>query len=338
MGKTLIIYHDDHDGIASAGVIAYYLRTNLECEDTDISYISANYILNLSDLLKQNHIDLQEYNRIFLVDYSISTDNNAKFILKLCDYMMDITWIDHHKSSIEMYDKYPTLEVIDGARVVGVSGTLLSYLYCFSPKILQDIKKKAGSTSSHSINVYELDDILNKFSIDIPKVIMAIHRYDIWDHRDPDTTNFHLGYILEEPEDVFECLAYYAKDIEIYNTAVDNGKVIDTYIKSQNKEYINRCSFTFSLNHNGTDYIVCALNTDRTTSLTFGNLINKYDICMAFYYNGKHRAWSYSLYTANDDIDCSAIAKVFGGGGHTKAAGFSSKEFIFKDGNMYIEN
>ena len=305
MGKTLIIHHDDHDGIASAGVIAYYLRTNLECEDTDISYVSANYILNLSDLLKQNHIDLQEYNRIFLVDYSISTDNNAKFILKLCDHMMDITWIDHHKSSIEMYDKYPTLEAIDGARVVGVSGTLLSYLYCVSPKILQ--------------------------------VIMAIHRYDIWDHRDPDTTNFHLGYILEEPEDVFECLAHYAKDIEIYNTAVDNGKVIDTYIKSQNKEYINRCSFTFLLNHNGTDYIVCALNTDRTTSLTFGNLINEYDICMAFYYNGKNRAWSYSLYTANDDIDCSAIAKVFGGGGHTKAAGFSSKEFIFKDGVMHIE-
>ena len=142
MGKTLIIHHDDHDGIASAGIIAYYLRTNLECEDTDISYVSANYILNLSDLLKQNHIDLQEYNRIFLVDYSISTDNNAKFILKLCDYMMDITWIDHHKSSIEMYDKYSTLEVIDGARVVGVSGTLLSYYIALVQRFYKILRRR----------------------------------------------------------------------------------------------------------------------------------------------------------------------------------------------------
>ena len=56
--------------------------------------------------------------------------------------------------------------------------------------------------------------------------------------------------------------------------------------------------------------------------------MNKYDICMPFYYNGKKHAWSHSLYTNKDDVDCSYIAKALGGGGHQKAAGFTMKTCV----------
>ena len=45
-----------------------------------------------------------------------------------------------------------------------------------------------------------------------------------------------------------------------------------------------------------------------------------------FRFDGKE--WSYSLYTTKD-IDCSALAKKYGGGGHKKAAGFKADFNLF---------
>lgn len=48
-----------------------------------------------------------------------------------------------------------------------------------------------------------------------------------------------------------------------------------------------------------------------------------YDGCACFWYaNGM---WNFSLYNDNGEVDCSAIAKEFGGGGHKGAAGFKIK-------------
>ena len=47
---------------------------------------------------------------------------------------------------------------------------------------------------------------------------------------------------------------------------------------------------------------------------------SKHDIMIPFQFDGTK--WTISLYTSKDEVDCSAIAKVNGGGGHKKAAGF----------------
>ena len=45
-----------------------------------------------------------------------------------------------------------------------------------------------------------------------------------------------------------------------------------------------------------------------------------YDGCACFHYaNGM---WNFSLYNDNGEVDCSVIAKQFGGGGHKGASGF----------------
>jgi len=41
------------------------------------------------------------------------------------------------------------------------------------------------------------------------------------------------------------------------------------------------------------------------------------------------KKWSYSVYSTKPDIDCSAFAKRYGGGGHKGAAGFYSDSLIF---------
>jgi nanoRNase/pAp phosphatase (c-di-AMP/oligoRNAs hydrolase) len=73
------------------------------------------------------------------------------------------------------------------------------------------------------------------------------------------------------------------------------------------------------------------LNTRAFSSNTLKSVYNpdKHDVMIGFEYTGTK--WSISLRSDND-IDVSVIAKVRGGGGHTKAAGFEVNNFedIFK--------
>ena len=79
-------------------------------------------------------------------------------------------------------------------------------------------------------------------------------------------------------------------------------------------------------------YSAVCMNTNSFSSNVFKSVYDesKHDIMMPFAYNG--RFWVCSLYTFKDNIDCSAIAKARGGGGHLKAAGFQADKFenIFK--------
>jgi hypothetical protein len=57
--------------------------------------------------------------------------------------------------------------------------------------------------------------------------------------------------------------------------------------------------------------------------------IEPYDL-MILFVRRKDNLWNVSLYSTKDDIDCGAIAKSFGGGGHKGAAGFQCDELPFE--------
>lgn len=342
MKNVLIIHHNDNDGYASAGIVAYYLsKTDFgDGELLNIDYLEADYVQPLEELIKSCGYNIEDYDFIYLLDYSISTDENAKFVIDVnnSSNLDKVTWIDHHKSSIDTIQKYPELEKLKGLRLVGVSATLLCWVLYFGRYTLSDfLKNKIGELSDtyHSLPLQEVDEIIN--TTHIPKCIAAIHYYDIWDHRNPDTANFKLGYNLTDPESIWKVISSDYLDYSIYNGAVEDGRVISKYIAEQNDEYCKRAGFNMSISFNGRDYSVFALNTDRCTSLTFGDNMDKYDICMPFWYNGKKHIWSHSLYSNKDDVDCSAIAKALGGGGHKSAAGFTMKTCICDLKNKHLE-
>lgn len=319
--RTLIIHHNDHDGITAAGVAITYLK-KLNCK-IDVDCISADYVQPLSDLI--NDYDIGRYQVMLLLDYSISTDDNAKFICNKSK-QLPVVWIDHHKSSVDIIKKYPSLGELPGLRVIGIAGVLLTWLFYYDriPVYYQELLQDFNNSDT-SVRKEDLDKLITE--LNPPKTLVAVHNYDIWDHRDPDTELFHLGYNITDPSEFVSILVGTGADYAVYEGAVQDGRVIKKYIDSQNKEYRDRCGFETTIYDKSTDktYNVFALNTDRTTSLTFGEKMKKYDICMPFYYNGKKNAWSYSLYTTRDDVDCSYIAKALGGGGHKQAAGFSIK-------------
>ena len=328
MSKILIIHHNDHDGYVAAGIMGFYLYKNNK-GSLSIKYLEADYIQPLDKLIEDNTYDVYSYDKIFLLDYSISTDENAKFILDLQE-KSEVIWIDHHKSSIDTIQKYTRLLSIPGYRVIGMSGALLAWVYNnmgFLP-LKYCTKLEENSNTYNIISVGDIDEII-KYT-HTPITITAVHYYDIWDHRNPETELFHLGYNIENPNDIFAVITAAYADLSIYKDAVNSGKVIKEYVDAQNKEYCESSGFEISIYDKYTDrtYSVFALNTDRCTSLTFGDNMDKYDICMPFYYNGKKHAWSHSLYTNKADVDCSYIAKALGGGGHQKAAGFTMKTCV----------
>ena len=74
------------------------------------------------------------------------------------------------------------------------------------------------------------------------------------------------------------------------------------------------------------------INRERFNPIDFGIDYHKdgYDGCACFHYaNGK---WNFSLYNDNGIVDCSLIAKQYGGGGHKGASGFviSDLDLIIK--------
>lgn len=56
--------------------------------------------------------------------------------------------------------------------------------------------------------------------------------------------------------------------------------------------------------------------------------IEPYDLMITFC-RRKDKLWNVSLYSTKPEIDCGAICKAFGGGGHKGAAGFQCKELPF---------
>jgi nanoRNase/pAp phosphatase (c-di-AMP/oligoRNAs hydrolase) len=70
-------------------------------------------------------------------------------------------------------------------------------------------------------------------------------------------------------------------------------------------------------------YRVLACNTIVFNSQFFAGFFDpeKHDV-MCAYSRRSDGKWKVSMYTTKDEIDCGAIAKHFGGGGHKGAAGF----------------
>ena len=72
------------------------------------------------------------------------------------------------------------------------------------------------------------------------------------------------------------------------------------------------------------------INKEKFNPINFGIDYHKdgYDGATCFHYaNGM---WNFSLYNDNEEVDCSQIAKQYGGGGHKGASGFklNNEQFL----------
>lgn len=313
--KILIVHHTDADGHCAAAIVRY------ECTNPThvVSYYAYNYVGEINT-------EVVEDSTVYLVDISMN-EFVEKFIGDCIEKKCNVIHIDHHKTSVEYYKEHTDVPYVyfvqdeTDERNGPISGTLLTFIYtCMS-----------ADDRLHPMNVeFDLTDLRDHmiFNNDtnkeyrIPFIVRLVDDHDVWRHKLPESKPFSYAYkrmpkdLIDPEEDSFwECI--YNDNHRLLFTALQNG---ERYLQDENeKNEILRCIGGFETDIFG-NRCYC-MNNLLAGSDQFGDEYDTHDMVCRFAYNGK--GWTYSLYSSNPDVDCSAIAKKYGGGGHKGAAGFN---------------
>lgn len=155
----------------------------------------------------------------------------------------------------------------------------------------------------------------------IPYSVEMVSDYDTWTLKDSHSMPFRFGMDLMNHDP--KCSIWLALfDDRGLDMIVDNGKTVLKFIDNIGKDYCK--SYGFETDFEG--YNCFAQGFYMFGSNFFGDKINQYDICLSYEFNGNN--WIVGLYSKK--VDVSVIAKKYGGGGHTGAAGFVCDNLPFK--------
>lgn len=239
-----------------------------------------------------------EGNEVILVDISLSeafmTENRNR-----------ITWIDHHKSAI---DKYEPLN-LPGLRDASFAACELTWKFFFTDQ-------------------------------EMPEIVRLLGRYDCFGHKGTDEELSVLQFqyaarlMITNPEEALNALE------NMVDAAIKEwitiGAGIHSYLCVEAKQIYSRAFPVAFLVHESESkalaYQFLCVNQERFNPINFGIDYHKdgHNAFVCYWYqNGK---WVFSVYNDNGEVDCSAICKMLGGGGHKGAAGFTTEglEFIAK--------
>ena len=305
--KTACIYHSiDLDGWMSAAIVtlAHMGDVKKEILHTNISFIGYNY--------GQPIPDLSEYDKVIMCDISFPKDEMEK-IAKSGIGISNFIWIDHHISAIKDISETYFAKSANGIRHTKFAACELTWNYFFPNEPM-------------------------------PEIVRLLGRYDCFGHKGTDEEQ----KVLEFQYGARQCISNYQEayahlvdegmdfktaELNTLNIIHDKGKAIYQYLCTEAKQtYKNGFEISFSIifelgaNSCQSIYKFMCINKERFNPINFGIDYHKdgYDGCACFHFDGSD--WCFSLYNDNGEVDCSIIAKQFGGGGHKGASGFRIKD------------
>jgi oligoribonuclease NrnB/cAMP/cGMP phosphodiesterase (DHH superfamily) len=280
--KTVCIYHSaDLDGICSAAIVNKFFKK----EDVDVEFVGWNY----GQPIPWEKLD---GNQVIMVDLSFQPFD---LMIELKDRAGSLIWIDHHKSAIEDAEKNQF--DVDGLLTTKKAACELTWEY-FSKDYMPDAIKLLGMYDSWR---------WTKEDKDIQDKVLNFQYGMRVDNFTPKTPYWEL--LLDT--------RYFNNMLSEVNFVIRNGEVVRKYEQTQNEKCIK--SLGFEAEFNG--FRAVCVNRGGCTSQLFDSVWDpeKYDLMVPFVY--KNGSYTVSLYSTKPEIDCSAIAKLFGGGGHVGAAG-----------------
>lgn len=344
MRNALILHHNDRDGYMSALIYKYHILTSIYDKINNIYTKEVDYSERLDSIIKEceDSETFDSFNRIYLLDYSISNEDNKNTIIRLNnDERYDVVWIDHHISSLQMIadDTSGELKKIQGLRVNGLAGAALTWIYTHGFHAIPLYVTQYIIDHHDKVDKIDADTSLSLLEyFKLPIHVLYTHMYDVFIINDK-VLHFNYGFNIRHISklcdiDEFDLVTYNNyKAEQRFNRSIEMGKEIKSYIDEKNKELVLNCSKVYAYKN----MLCLTLNHTQFSSLVFGNLIDCYDFVMVYARQGSK--WKHSLYTnnkLNKDVDCSVIAKRFGGGGHCQAAGFfSDVPFYELDGKPF---
>jgi hypothetical protein len=240
---------------------------------------------------------------IIVVDFSIQPFSDFQRMATMAN---TILWIDHHKSAIDEWKQQeghpawcPIVTLLDTSK----AGCELAWDYYYVGKIM-------------------------------PLGVRYLGRYDVWDHEfSENVLPFQYGMRLRDLDpgtgnDRAEwdmVLSTDGSDDCYIAECIRDGETVLKYQVRQDE--ISAKAGCFGLEWEDLNWI-CANHGGRGSKF-FDSVWepDQYDGMMGFSWNGEQ--WTFGLYSNKPEIDCGALAKKYGGGGHPGAAGFRTKELPF---------
>lgn len=284
---------------------------------------------------------------VFFTDYSFGSIEKINRVRSIYPGAI-ILWIDHHITSFDLirknakyFESQPAIRFYMAQRICGA---LLLYNLCYrnKSKDLSDIidystymildymtmRISDFKTVDNSI-IQELKRVYPKLMDDVSmKWILYISDYDCWNKMLRKSNIFKAAYEARNcPTVLF--LNPFANHEYLTEITVQEGEIIsasfDQYFKDKYQPYMYEAAIITPVTKQ--EYTMAVMNVNDN-SISFGDAINKYEICCAWHYqDGEYK---YSIYSINPNINCKEIAEEYGGGGHPGAAGFRSSELLFK--------
>lgn len=302
--NTHCFYHSaDLDGHCSGAIVKHFVPEAIL------------HPINYGDDFPWDEIKPEDM--VYMVDFCLQPASDMHRLYELVSG--NLIWIDHHKTAIESMDGF----LILGFQTVGQSACELTWGWF--------------SESQR------------------PTAVALLGRYDVWDHSDPRTLPFQYRMRMEDMDplkgegamekwgQLFGSNA--DPDFPSISTLVTEGELLLRYADQENTKYARGYAFETELTvrHPGFGVLpihkeffrgVC-INRGMTNSKVFDSVYNpeKHHLMITFCRLPPHKqtkgGWTVSLYSTREDVDCGAIAKTFGGGGHKGAAGFQCDNLPF---------
>lgn len=235
---------------------------------------------------------------VTLIDFSFQPWSEFERLLKCAK---SVTWIDHHRSAIKEHFE-----------------SVLKESWCPTTMVLDEKKAACELAWEHYFPTKTM-----------PEAVRLLGRYDVWDHSDPRTMPFQYGLRIYGLDPVN------GKDRHLWETFlspdfrparhIDYGNVIMVYQKKQDAAAV--ANTWFPVDWEGLLWQAC---NRLGRGSTFFNSVwdaKTYHGMLSFSWDG--HVWNIGLYSDRDDVDCGAIAKRHGGGGHPGSAGFRREELPF---------
>lgn len=251
-----------------------------------------NVIFNFSDTFDDDVI--------YILDFCF----DDKSMIKLNKYYRDnVIWIDHHKSSIDRSKKFGFYNLI-GDRGIGFSACELT-LQWFNLRDSQFVKNVGQfDTFRNSNNRQYFHENILPFYFGCNFYIQKLK---------PQNYNVKLNLINNQ---------------QFLNKINKIGKII---YKNKYNQFCEQCKNN-SYVKKIWGYNVLCMNCSDKGSMVFQipNYFDqkKHDMMLIYNYDGTK--WNYGFYSpiTKTNVDCSQIAKMYGGGGHKGASGCSTNELI----------
>lgn len=286
--KNIIVHHNDLDGRCAGAVVLNYLSS----KGQNIYVIYERDYTQVPLTVKEAKGSV-----IYFVDYSFSM-STIHYLIEYLKVATSVTWIDHHKISLETVSRENLKERFNNlVTVLDVNrcGAFLTYKF-----------------------FYKVSDS------DVPNYIKLVDIYDRWvKNSDYFETackcKFKTGIEMQESEPI----------ANVWKLLIVNAEILEGANKVINKRRFEDFGYFAKFFGNK----VPVINSDGNSKL-FGDLIYDYPYVVRWHY--KNGLYTYSIYSVEEYVDCSYMARVYGGGGHKGAASFQSKKQIlpYKD-NVY---